>query len=236
MQVKAGPDSLTISTTQMQYFKHLRATDARYGACFYEITAAELTEEQRAALLGESNNRVAVTVSVAKAEALNVYLYGGKDRFSATNSVIEGNAQVTPGEVYTVDSDSGFLLVAYPSDNSASDFEFTIGLQGYFKEEPVEEQPDEVVGPDNSAEQEIIDDLENKREENIGYIVSIVAVSVVVIIAVTVCLVCRKKSTVQILNEEDKGLESGQHLATISPRAPAGGNDTSMQIEDMEDD
>jgi hypothetical protein len=62
---------------------------------------------------------------VTKATEMNVYLYGGKDRFSATLPVVQNNEPLTVGQTYKIDSDIGFLLVAYPNLDSDTEFEFT---------------------------------------------------------------------------------------------------------------
>ena len=59
---------------------------------------------------------------------MNVYLYGGPSRTQATKSVIEGNLPVELGKTYHVDYDLGFLVVAYPNEGKATEFEFTYRL------------------------------------------------------------------------------------------------------------
>ena len=45
---------------------------------------------------------------------MNVYLYGGKGRANATESLIDNNQMVKIGKNYTVPIDSGMLLIVYP--------------------------------------------------------------------------------------------------------------------------
>jgi len=45
---------------------------------------------------------------------MNVYLYGGKDRYSATEEIVRDNEAVSVGRTYSTDYTNGFLLVAYP--------------------------------------------------------------------------------------------------------------------------
>ena len=76
---------------------------------------------------------------------------------------------------------------------------------------------------------------QEKAEKNAGYALSIIAVILVAIFGVSVCCICRRKSDeVQILNEDQNGLD--HNLGTLSPRPPKEGNDTSMHIDDMEGD
>ena len=44
---------------------------------------------------------------------MNVFVYGGKDRYSATTP-INGNNQLEIGTNYTVPYSEGMLLIAYP--------------------------------------------------------------------------------------------------------------------------
>ena len=55
---------------------------------------------------------------------MNVYLYGGKDRFSANIPIINNNEPVKIGSNYTISTDTGMLLIAYPNNNVKTDFEF----------------------------------------------------------------------------------------------------------------
>jgi hypothetical protein len=118
-------------------------------------------------------------------------------------------------------------LVVYPHDNSTSDFEFSYGLVG-------------VITPPSQEvkEEEELENLKQIKENiDIAYAVSITAISLAVALAVGVCCACRKnKNQVNILTEDEKGVESGQHLATISPRPPNNGIETSMHLDEMEDE
>jgi len=48
---------------------------------------------------------------------MNVYIYGGKDRFSATESIVVNNSQPIVNKSYKVDMDTGVLVIAYPNKN-----------------------------------------------------------------------------------------------------------------------
>ena len=64
-----------------------------------------------------------------------------------------------------------------------------------------------------------------------GLVIMICSALLMIFSLVAIFITCkRNNSQVEILAEEEYGLESGQRLGTISPRA--GGNDTSMQIDD----
>jgi len=46
---------------------------------------------------------------------MNVYIYGGKDRNSATESIVINNEQPMLNMEYSVDMDNGILVIAYPN-------------------------------------------------------------------------------------------------------------------------
>ena len=48
---------------------------------------------------------------------MNVYVYGGTSKDSATISIIENNAPVIVGQTYSIDSELGMILVAYPNED-----------------------------------------------------------------------------------------------------------------------
>ena len=62
---------------------------------------------------------------------MNVYLYGGLNRFEATKSVVENNEQVKEGVTYEIDYKIGFLLIAYP--NEGKDSKETADLEFHYK-------------------------------------------------------------------------------------------------------
>ena len=67
---------------------------------------------------------------------MNVYIYGGKSRFEATESVIYENEQATVGETYSINVDKGFLVVAYPNMYKDTEFGFNYWLEAELKPEP----------------------------------------------------------------------------------------------------
>jgi hypothetical protein len=75
---------------------------------------------------------------------MNVHLYGGSDRFSATLPVVENNEQVSLDHTYKIDSETGFFMVAYPNSDVDTEFEFTYTLEGYYQVKVVGGQPDDI--------------------------------------------------------------------------------------------
>ena len=59
---------------------------------------------------------------------MNVYLYAGRDRFSAWTQVVPDNEAATVDEPYYVAYDVGMLLVAYPNLEQTTNLEFTYQL------------------------------------------------------------------------------------------------------------
>ena len=112
-----------------------------------------------------------------------------------------------------------FLVVVYPNDESPTDFEFSFGLVGFIIP-PTE--PESIVVQKKertkSADELLLEQLaQEEAEKNAGYALSIIAVTLVAIFCVAVCCICRRKSEeVQILNEDQNGLEPD--LVTQSPR------------------
>ena len=57
-------------------------------------------------------------ISFASTDGLNVYIYEGDGRDTATTSIIEGNAQVETYTYYSVPYNSNILIVAYPDEGN----------------------------------------------------------------------------------------------------------------------
>lgn len=73
---------------------------------------------------------MSIIINISKLQNLNAYVYGGKDRYSATES-INGNAPLVTGRNYTVKFDEGMLLVVYPNKDVETDFEFEYYVAQY---------------------------------------------------------------------------------------------------------
>ena len=56
---------------------------------------------------------------------MNVYIYEGLDRLSATKKIIADNGQAIVGEKYQVKGDSGILIVAFPNKDKDTSFSFS---------------------------------------------------------------------------------------------------------------
>ena len=94
MTIKAGLSLETISSDQIKY---RRGRGREADACFYEITPIALTDDERSDLLGSEFDTVSINLKVFQNTEMNVYLYGGSDRFNALLPIVDQNEQVTIG-------------------------------------------------------------------------------------------------------------------------------------------
>lgn len=70
-----------------------------------------------------------------KMTEMNVYIYGGKDRFSATEKIIDNNDMVTPNQEYSILYTKGMLIVAFPNKDKDTEFEFKFWVAPWTKPE-----------------------------------------------------------------------------------------------------
>jgi len=67
-----------------------------------------------------------IVVNFSKLNEMNVYVYGGKNRYDSTVSITEGNDDVKIGKNYSIPVETGMLIVAYPNENvDDTTFEFS---------------------------------------------------------------------------------------------------------------
>ena len=69
----------------------------------------------------------------SKTSKLNAYVYEGRSRKEAVNSLTSGNEQIKVGKVFSVKPGSGFLIVAYPTDESEEEFGFEFWVDATLK-------------------------------------------------------------------------------------------------------
>ena len=55
---------------------------------------------------------------------MNVFVYVGNSRTTATEPIIDDNERVQLNKNYTIDVEKGLLIVAYPKEDLDADFEF----------------------------------------------------------------------------------------------------------------
>ena len=141
---------------------------------------------------------------------MNVYVYGGPNRFDATESVVGGNAQAVVGRNYTVDATKGMLIVAYPNEYVQTEFEFKYYIANH-----------------NSAgwTDMIVDWNFNYDNGDTVFIVFVTVAAIVLICLICFCFcICKRcfkrKGRIEIIDDD-------VHLGTHSPR-PHNGNDTSV--------
>jgi len=146
MGLKAGLESKKVNSNEMRYKKRNANGDGEYDACYYEISLDE-------SVLDKYNPKK-LHVKISEKSEMNVYLYGGKSRLEATESMISGNNQATIGQTYSIGVEKGIMIVAYPNEDKETDFGFEYWLEAELKPE------------EDELAQEIADsDLQHLMEE-----------------------------------------------------------------------
>lgn len=149
MGLKAGLSELRVEATDLRYKKPSPQDSTReYDACYYEVTLDE-------AVLA-THNPTQLHVQITAKTGMNVYIYGGKSRTTATESVIAGNAQASAGATYSIDVEKGFLVVAYPNEGVEGEFGFNYWIDAELK--PAEPEDEDLAVPiePNEAEQKVV--------------------------------------------------------------------------------
>jgi len=133
MQLKAGLAKQHVQSNDMKYEKPGASNSYKgeYDACYYEIKIDEAVLEQYIPKK--------LHVHVSRKLDMNVFVYGGPSKFEAKQSIIPGNEQATVGATYSIGSDSGLLIVAYPDLDVNSEFGFNYWLEAELKPTPEEE-------------------------------------------------------------------------------------------------
>lgn len=71
-----------------------------------------------------------------KSPEIDAFIYQGKSRKESTKSVVAGNVNIQAGQSFKLKPDEGFLIVAYPRDDSEGDFGFEFWVDATLKPEP----------------------------------------------------------------------------------------------------
>ena len=66
--------------------------------------------------------QLSLQIQIDKASEMNVYIYEGKSRHKARKSLVPMNKMPILGRPYSVDLDSGILIVAYPNKDVDTEF------------------------------------------------------------------------------------------------------------------
>ena len=154
-------------------YQHGRPNVRQYDSCFYEVGAADIVNDTQI----DYN----IQLSVIRANGMNVYLYGGNNRFNASIPLVKGNEQVKVGETYTIDSAVGMLLVAYPNQDVDTEFEFVYTLV-----------PKIIPVPE-------VEKIYGELDTILQYEYAILALFVVLVL-ISICLFCLCKKKNQGLN------------------------------------
>lgn len=135
MGLKANLEKRHIQSNEMRYrMPSLTNPTREYDSCYYEITIDESVLEKYIPKK--------LHLQFSNMQEMNVYLYGGKSRTEATESIITGNSQVTVGDTYSISADKGFLVVAYPNLGKDTEFGFNYWLEAELKPAEGSDQTD----------------------------------------------------------------------------------------------
>lgn len=124
MKIEASFEKQTISLVgdNALQFAEGRPDVRSYDSCYYEI--ASKIDNQSPDDENSQKQNLKLIINLTKLKNMNVFVYEGKDRQSATKS-INGNQQLVAGKNYTVPTANGMLLIAYPDKDAAeTEFEF----------------------------------------------------------------------------------------------------------------
>lgn len=89
--------------------------------------------------------------SVSRKSEVNVYIYAGRSRDRATESIIPGNIQPEIGTQYAVPAEKGMLVVAYPNKDADTDLKFNYWIGPVVKTTTPSLLEEEVFGLDMST-------------------------------------------------------------------------------------
>ena len=119
----ATKDKQQVASTDIKYVKGSSSV-RRADHCYYLIKLTSDTAEQQ-----KLTSNQYIEFQVNKKTNMNVYVYEGIDRETATKSVVDGNAQALAGTTYRVKQDSGLLIISYPDQDKDAeiDFQYWIG-------------------------------------------------------------------------------------------------------------
>lgn len=118
-------------------YRHGKSDFREYDFCHYELTKSEEMSNFEIDKLRKeaTGGKVSIYFKMTKKSNIDVYIYGGKDRFSATEMIVEDNKQPEINKEYTVDVENGMLVVAVPKLDKDTEFAFNYWVAPY--KEPV---------------------------------------------------------------------------------------------------
>lgn len=126
MTLVATAEKKVLSTDQLKY-REGRPDYRQYDACFYLIKPESASTEGDGVQAGEVGTP-SVTITVKKADQMNIYLYGGADRFGAFKAMVINNQPAKVDVTYGWAKESGVMVVAFPNKDvdTALEFEYSI--------------------------------------------------------------------------------------------------------------
>jgi len=118
MTLQANMTQQAVYSNEMRY-KEGRSAKREYDSCYYEIVGPDPST-----LNLTDGSEARIYIEVSKMTNMNVYIYGGPDRFSATEQITKGNQMPVTGRNYSIPVSKGVLVVAYPNQEVDTEFEF----------------------------------------------------------------------------------------------------------------
>ena len=92
-------------------------TYRRYDTCYYDILAGDDINHLKSTL------GLRIYLKIINKRNLNVYVYGGRDRFNAVTSITHANEPAQLATNYTTRLNDGYLVVAYPKEGVETELE-----------------------------------------------------------------------------------------------------------------
>ena len=92
-------------------------TYRKYDTCYYDILASDEVKSIKSTL------GLRIYLKVIKSRNINVYIYGGRNRFHAAIPITRDNELAKVGANYTTGLDTGYLVVAYPEEGVETELE-----------------------------------------------------------------------------------------------------------------
>lgn len=106
--------------------------DRKYDSCYYEFKASEdITDPSAYPTIEDRADGIRIFVQITKAKNMNIYLWGGQDRESATKWLVKSNRKAVENYNYTYDASQGIFMVAYPDKDKDTEFEFRYWVDAF---------------------------------------------------------------------------------------------------------
>lgn len=116
MRLQATGSNQQIFTDQVMYIPREKEPDPsrqRYQFCHYLIVAENYTPSYLKQLQGDDGEEVRIFFTLTLRQRVNVYIYGGNSRQTATKSIVQNNTQPELMVEYSVPYSQGILVTVF---------------------------------------------------------------------------------------------------------------------------